>query len=75
MFIQAQVMISIATSNEVSYGKMRYVMVSFDSFDAYMFPFGPEQIIAVGCVKPYSPEKVLDVATGALQGTEPRRVL
>jgi hypothetical protein len=66
MFLQAQIMIAIVTSNETLYRKTRYVMVSFDTFDAYMFPLGSDQIMSVECIRPYSPEEIVAIVNGVL---------
>lgn len=38
MFIQAQIMQSIVSSNEGMYGKVKHIIVSFEHFDAFLFP-------------------------------------
>lgn len=68
MFVQAQIMQSIVSSNEGMYGKVKHIIVSFEYFDGFLFPlmWGGGQkdekvIISVGCIKPYSTEAVVTV--------------
>jgi hypothetical protein len=61
-------MIAIATSNEEFYGKARYVMVSFDTFNAYLFPLSSEQIISIGCTRPSLPEEIAAIISMVLAG-------
>lgn len=79
MFIQAQIMQSIVSSNEGMYGKVKHIIVSFEHFDALLFPlmWGGSQndektIISIGCIKPYSTEAVVSAierifAAGSIQ--------
>ena len=66
MFIQAQIVQSIVSSNEGMYGKVKHIIVSFEHFDAFLFPreWGSgkndeKTIVSVGCIKPYSTETVV----------------
>ena len=66
MFIQAQIIQSIVSSNEGMYGKVKHIIVSFEHFDAFLFPLmwgggqkDEKTIISFGCVKPYSTEAVV----------------
>ena len=57
MFVQAHMMIGMAATNESMFGKMKYVSVSFDNVDCYLFPLTEEErgiVLAIACVKPYS---------------------
>ena len=54
MFVQAQLMIGMAQTNQEMYGAMNYVSVSFANADSYLFPMADGVILAVMCVKPYS---------------------
>jgi hypothetical protein len=57
MFVQAHMMIGMAATNETMYGKMKYVSVSFNDVDCYLFPLTEEErglVLAVACIKPYS---------------------
>ena len=79
MFIQAQIIQSIVSSNEGMYGKVKHIIVSFEHFDAFLFPLmwgggqkDEKTIISFGCVKPYSTEAVVSAiekifAAGAIQ--------
>jgi hypothetical protein len=79
MFIQAQIMQSIVSSNEVMYGKVKHIIVSFEHFDAFLFPLmwgggqkDEKTIISFGCIKPYSTEAVVSAierifAAGSIQ--------
>jgi hypothetical protein len=54
-------MIGMAATNEVLYGKLNYVSVSFENVDCYLFPITEEErglVLAVACVKPYSIETI-----------------
>ena len=66
MFIQTQIMQSIVSSNEGMYGKVKHIIVSFEHFDAFLFPLmwgggqkDEKTIISIGCIKPYSTEAVV----------------
>lgn len=66
MFIQAQIMQSIVSSNEGMYGKVKHIIMSFEHFDAFLFPLmwgggqkDEKTIISFGCIKPYSTEAVV----------------
>ena len=79
MFVQAEIMQSIVSSNEGMYGKVKHIIVSFEHFDAFLFPrmWGGGQkdektIISFGCIKPYSTEAVVSAieklfAAGSIQ--------
>jgi hypothetical protein len=61
MFVQAHMMIGMASTNESKYGKMNYVSASFDNVDFFLFPLTEEEkglVLAVACVKPYSIETI-----------------
>lgn len=74
MFIQAQILRSIVSTNEGMYGKLKYIAVSFENFDAYLFPLGSETqedggaitMMAIGCLKPYPIETVMACAEKVL---------
>lgn len=66
MFIQAQIVQSIVSSNEGTYGKVKHIKVSFEYFDAFLFPRGwgsgkndEKTIISIGCIQPYSTETIV----------------
>ena len=54
MFVQAQLMIGMAQTNQEMYGSMNYVSVSFANADCYLFPMGDGVVLAIMCVRPYS---------------------
>jgi len=62
MFVQAQLMIGMAQTNQDMYGAMNYVSVSFANADCYLFAMGDGVLLAIMCVKPYS----LDVISKAV---------
>ena len=66
MFIQAQIMQSIVSSNEGMHAKVKHIIMSFEHFDAFLFPLmwgggqkDEKTIISFGCIKPYSTEAVV----------------
>jgi hypothetical protein len=66
MFIQAQIVQSIVSGNEGMYGKVKHIKVSFEYFDAFLFPVewgggknDKKTIISFGCIQPYSNETVV----------------
>lgn len=64
MFVQAQILRSIVSTNEGMYGKVKYIAVSFENFDAYLFTLeeeheGETTMMSIGCLKPYSIEAVV----------------
>lgn len=60
MSLQAQTMISIAETHQDLYGKVKHVFVSFERFDSFLFPL-EEDVIAIGCLKPYNFEEIIRV--------------
>lgn len=72
MFVQAQILRSIVGTNEGMYGKVKYIAVSFENFDAYLFtlaeePDGGEMtMMSIGLLKPYPIEAVLASAEKVL---------
>jgi hypothetical protein len=71
MFVQAQILRSIVGTNEDMYGKVKYIAVSFENFDAYLFTLeerqdGETTMMSIGCIKPYSIEVVVATAQKVL---------
>jgi hypothetical protein len=60
MFVQAQLMIAFAESHEKLYGRLRYVLVSFEHFDAYLISLGKKEVLSVGCFKPNLGKEIVE---------------
>jgi hypothetical protein len=59
MFVQAQMMVSMALTNQEMYGKLNYVGTSFGNADCYLFPLEEKgAILAAACIRPYSIETI-----------------
>jgi hypothetical protein len=53
MFVQAQIMLSFAKSHQKKYGRVRFILISYDLFDAFLVHSGYQEIVGVGCLRPY----------------------
>ncbi len=67
MSLQAQAMISIAETHQNLYGKVRHIFVSFEHFDSFLFPLNGEEVIAVGCLRPYTFEEIVAASDKVLK--------
>jgi hypothetical protein len=69
MFVQATIMLSIAKTNERMYGKTKFVMVSFEKFNAFLVPMGGNKILSVGCAKAMSVDELIATLRTTVLGT------
>lgn len=62
MALQAQTMVSIAETHQNLYGMVRHIYVSFEHFDSFLFPLSDKNVIAIGCLKPYVFEDIVNAS-------------
>lgn len=60
MFHQARLMISMASTNEIFYGRVESIVVNHEKLSAFLVPVDREHTIAIGCAKPINFKTVID---------------